>query len=622
LPDAALPDAALPDAALPDAALPDAALPDAALPDAALPDAALPDVGVPPVGVFLVGTARAADERAPVEVCVGVSCTRTNAGRYSLGPLAGPQLVTVTFRADAHWTETAPVALPANGQVAGPVDVELERGVRVDDTDPSIRRLFFDADDRRIFVEAGGRLDMVDTQDPLPWSTRTIVPDLLDLYLGISPDESGLVARRANNGALDGVIALWPLAGGGPGFSLLVEARPPSLWSDGLFVASTRVRNGIGRLQANRPGGMANTLSQRHHVGRLTTLANGRLAWMAVDTLPEPDVNRVYVGSANGLESRQIGDEPVTTDYLVNTAGNVGLLWRSAAGALVWMRSPDDNPEQVLPAVSGLVAPVILPDGSALVWVPEGPVDVAPYTARRIVFNRPGVANQNLLLAAGLTASSARTGTAGLYAVRNGVGLVYAPYTAQPAAAVLGGPAAGVAFEVVASGAGAVLLADGRAVRHTPGAPPEALGVDGLSGLVPATGGALAWRAATRQRYWLPGPGQAGAARAVATNGEAEAYVVDPTFARVFARGADGWGAVQLPQGQRVAFDRDVTRVLPLDAQSALGLDPAGALRAFSGATGESYGWARGVDFVERSTDTAWVVYACDAGVFVVPTGD
>jgi hypothetical protein len=549
-------------------------------------------------------------------------CTRTVSGSYTLGPLVGGN-ATLDFRASQHWPESATVALPANGIVAGPSGISLERGVRLAPTDVALRQVFFDEGSRRALIDIGGRLDMVDTAAPAPLAPLTVVPDLFDAYLGLSPDGQGFLARRATRLALgrDGDIAYWSLQGGA-GSPLLLDARPRALWSEGFVVGVTQTVNGVGRLQSNRVGGMANTLGRGHIEGRLVVLSTGELAWLG--TNPNTFQLQAMIGNAIGTVSRSVltNGAPLpaaSPDFLLSTAGRQGLLWRSAAGALLRISTSVAFFDTLLPNVSGVHPPLVLEDGSVVAYVPEGAADAPPYAAKRITFAANLAPNATLNLGNGLTISGAARAATGLYAARAGAGLVFAPFDGS-GVVVLGGAAVGNTFELVASGGGAVFLSDGRAFRHTPGLAAESLNLDGLSALKIIGGGAVAYRAAQRQHWWLPGPGQAGAPRMLSEGGDADQLVLDLQSARVYSRGNDGWGVAALPAGARVRLDTAPQRITPLSATTALGLMPDGGLRAFDTASGASYGWAGGVTLAERAPNGAWVVYASTEGLYLVST--
>jgi hypothetical protein len=623
--DAARPDddAATPDddAARPDddAARPndDAARPDddAARPDddAARPgaDAGELDAAPPEPAEFLEGEARAADERVEVEVCANAVCTRTVGGRYRVGPLPPSDRLRWTFSAPAHWTETDETPVDQ-----APEPVLLFRGVRIAGPEATPARAFFHFDDTRLFLAGGDWLDTVDLAVPLGAPPSRLVGDHFEVYLGTDPDETGVIVRRNVRPGLAGDISFFPYGGAAPRL-LFEEAQPWVRFVGPQVLAMTRTREAYSRLvsrtfdaDAPEPTPLGDAVPWL----LVTTLADGRIAWVA----GRAEDARVFVGDADGSNAVALESGPVASTFLGNTTGSRGLLWLSPERTLWRARTPETPPDALVDEVLTSPRPLYRPDGALIVFTGEP----ASATALRLDPIEPGSETYGppRRLVAGADASTFSPAAEGFYIVRPREGMAYAPWNAE-------GPGTGVRgerFELVTHGRGAIALVNTASTKHTPGSEFRFTGVSNLSQLQTAPGGATAWQADTRSLWYFPGPEIDLPPRLLAVGAAAPGRVVDSLASRIYAQDADGWRAIDLPEGNDVPFDQPVQRVVPVDADRVLGTRaaPDGALRSFDPRTGESHGWAEGVTLVERSPRRNFVFYACARGLFLVPLSE
>jgi hypothetical protein len=604
-PDAAELDAALdPDAAEPDAAVlhPDADAPDAD-PDADVlePDGALPDAAVAPTR-FITGQAEAADDRVAVTVQGGGRSVDAVDGRFRLGPLPAGE-IELRFSAPAHQTERRTVVLAEDADLALEEAQLLYRGTRVAQ---SASRLYFRFDDAWLLWEADGSLAL--TELPLI-APRVLIEDNHEVMLGFVPGEDAVVVRRRTMPGLAGDLDLVPLDGSDP-TALFVEAQPWVRWVGGEAMAMVHTRDALSRLEVVVPGEATRVLAEGVPWLLVTQLADGLLAWAALSE--DGERFDLFLGDLDGAPPQQITEpESRATDaFLSTTPDRAGLLWLTPEHTL-WRWTPDGGAEALADTVLASPRPRFLADGRLLFWR-------AGETAQSLFVLEP---EGERLLVAEATSSTFQPVGVGFFVVQPGVGLWHGTFDGPALGTVI--PAEAVVYRV--SFGGALALADGQAVRYVVGG--EASAIEGLPGglsqLGTTRGGATVWAAAERTLWWIPGPGQPGAAAIVVADAPSAALRGARSGDALYVTDADGWRRVNVPPDDApdVVFDARVARISQvLAGDTLLTYDADDALWQIDGFTGEGFGWAEHVTRIWRSGRGGWTAYTCDRGLFLVPT--
>lgn len=598
--DGALPDGALLDGAVPEDAAPDgdvaadASAGDADFFDGAPADAAL-DADLPQT--FLVGAATAADGTTVVTVRAGGLEARAEDGHFVLGPLPGGP-VTVRFEAPLHQAEAVEVDLPGAGEVALEEPVLLYRGRRV--TRANADRLLFRFDERWLLWQEGDRLLATPTGDLAP---RVLVAADYEVFLGYRPGHDEVVVRRRTQPGIAGDVDLVPLDGG-PAVPLFVEAQPWVQWVGDAALGMVRTREALSHLEVARPG--MGRLARADRVPWLLVkqLADGSIAW-ASGAGPGFDVFRGGLdgGPAERLNPR---DGQTSDAFLTGTPGNRGLLWLDP-GATLWRWEPEAEAEPVADDVLASPRPRFLNDGRLLFWRAEG-----PGTARLFIHDGLG----ERLLVGGAAPNSHRQVGDRHYVARPGRGLWFGDFEGGGEDVIEGDR-----VDFVTVGAGAVALVDGVGWRHGPGGADRLGGAD-LERLAFAPRGATAWRVAGGEVWYLPAPGEPGAAAALVRRAPSLERLSAVGDDAIYVLGAEGaYERHPLPPGEQspTVFDRALGSIVAVDRGRVLGRDGDNALWQVEPRTGESFGWARAVETVELSGGRGYVAYTCDRGLFLVP---
>ena len=211
----------------------------------------------------------------------------------------------------------------------------------------------------------------------------------------------------------------------------------------------------------------------------------------------------------------------------------------------------------------------------------------------------------------------------GFALVTPGVGLTVVPG--------LGGVVASVPGRVISvaqAGTDLFVLADGAAFVVGADGVPQPRGDGPFTDLQPAPTGATVLQTAGGQAtlYWLhPSANPAGEDTAPVRLAQGPAplsRLSDYAGHGLWARGAAGWGRTLLPPAApAVNVDREVTRLLTLDADRTLATTPDGHIVQIDARSGATFEWARNATLLEN-TGRDFAAYEADRGIFVVPLPD
>jgi len=538
---------------------------------------------------FVSGTVRAMDGLTRVTIRAGDLATQAEAEDFRLGPLA-PGRYALIVEAEGHQSETVVVDVEADAEVSLPAEVILFRGRRV--AGGTSQRFFFRGDGEWLLWTEEEALFGASTAAPR--ATRYLA-DGFEVFFGFDASRDVFHLRRRAQPGVAGDIIEVDLQSGEVS-TLFVEAQPWLGRVADRYLAMVQTRAAHSRLESRRAGGPAIVLGTDVPWLSVTTLSDGELAW----TTQLEDGYAVWIGTADGAVAQRVEPRniPATDDFLMRIWPD-GLAWRGVDGAL-W-RWGDDT-DRLIEDIAARPLPRFIGIDEALAWRPDD-VD------HTILYHRDGVTRP---LVTGVSTQPFLHRARQVFAHRVGEGLWVGDLDGDDPGLVV----PGTVETLVMTGAGVLALVDGVVWRWAPEIGAVRLAGPALTRLSYAPGGATVWQPDTGTLFYL---GAGGPAVAL-VEGAPVHRPIRASNEALYVRSDDTHRYVTLADGEGVEFDRPVDALTVLSATQVLGVDAENTLWSIDGPAGTSMGWALGVSRVGKSANGAWVAYACERGIFLVPT--